>query len=163
MNMSHWTTPDISDKYADAAKIIDPIFQCYGGNKAFCGRIITVRCFEDNSRVKELAAEPGQGRVMVVDGAGSLRRALLGDQIAAKAHTNGWSGFVINGCVRDVEILQTLSLGVRALNACPVKTEKLGRGETGVDIAFAGVEFKTGQYLYADQSGMLILEHAAEV
>ncbi|AFU97852.1 ribonuclease E activity regulator RraA [Simiduia agarivorans] len=163
MNPRQWSTPDIADQFPDAIRVLHPIFQCFGGHTAFCGEVITVRCFEDNSRVKALASEPGAGRVMVVDGAGSLRRALLGDQIAANALKNGWAGFVINGCVRDVEILKTLPLGVRALHACPVKTEKLDRGETNVTIAFAGVEFKSGQYLYADQSGILILEHAVEL
>lgn len=158
MHQPQWSTPDISDKFEDKARVLAPLFQCYGGKSSFSGPIVTVRCFEDNSRVKELAAEPGMARVMVVDGAASLRRALLGDQIAANAFSNGWAGFVINGCVRDVEILKTLSLGVRALNVCPVKTEKLGAGEIDVEIAFAGVKFRTGQYLYADQSGILILE-----
>ncbi|HMM26498.1 MAG TPA: ribonuclease E activity regulator RraA, partial [Pseudoxanthomonas mexicana] len=99
-----WTTPDLCDQYPDV-QVAEPVFRGYGGRIAFAGPAVTVKCFEDNSRVRELAATPGEGRVMVVDGGGSLRRALLGDQIAANAVKHGWSGFLIFGCVRDVDAL----------------------------------------------------------
>lgn len=150
-----WTTPDLSDRFPEVA-VAEPLFRRFGGRAAFSGMIATVRCPEDNSRVRELAAMPGQGRVMVVDGQGSLRHALLGDQIAANAVRNGWAGLLIHGCVRDVEILATLPLGVLALAACPRKTEKRGLGEVDVPVNFAGVAFLPGSWLYADDNGVLV-------
>lgn len=150
-----WTTPDLCDRYPEAA-IAEPIFRNFGGRHAFFGAIVTVRCFEDNSRVRELAATPGLGRVLVVEGDGSLRHALLGDQIGANAVANGWSGMLIHGCVRDVEVLATLPLGVLALAACPRKTEKRGQGEVDVPVSFAGVSFAPGHWLYADDNGVLV-------
>ena len=115
-----WTTPDLCDTHPEV-QVAEPLFRGFGGRVAFHGAITTVRCHEDNSRVRELAGMPGQGRVMVVDGGGSLRRALLGDQIAANAARNGWAGFLIHGAVRDVEVLAQLDLGVQALAAHPMK------------------------------------------
>ncbi|RYZ71611.1 MAG: putative 4-hydroxy-4-methyl-2-oxoglutarate aldolase [Lysobacteraceae bacterium] len=150
-----WTNPDLCDAHADVA-VAAPLFQDYGGRRAFCGRIVTVACFEDNSRVRELVEEEGHGKVMVVQGGGSLRRSLLGDLLAAKAVDNGWSGVVLNGCVRDVEALAALPLGIKALAACPVKTEKRGLGEVGLAVEFAGVVFQPGQWLYADRNGIVV-------
>ncbi|HBL01520.1 MAG TPA: putative 4-hydroxy-4-methyl-2-oxoglutarate aldolase, partial [Aeromonas salmonicida] len=112
--------------------------------------------YEDNSLVRELVNRPGQGRVMVIDGGGSLRRALLGDQLAIKAAEQGWEGIVIFGAVRDVGTLATLALGVKALAACPVKTEKLGQGELDAVVSFAGVTIHPGDYVYADLNGVLV-------
>lgn len=150
-----WTTPDLCDTYPDV-QVAEPLFRGYGGRVAFHGAIATVRCHEDNSRVRELAGTPGQGRVMVVDGGGSLRRALLGDQIAATAARNGWAGFLIHGAVRDVEVLAQLDLGVQALAAHPMKTEKRGLGEVDVPVRFAGVDFHPGHWLYADANGVIV-------
>lgn len=150
-----WTTPDLCDAHAEVA-VADPVFRDYGGNLAFCGSIVTVRCFEDNSRVRDLVASNGLGKVLVVDGGGSLRRSLLGDMLAEKAVANGWSGMLIHGCVRDVEALARLPLGVKALAACPVKTEKLGLGQMDVGVSFAGVTFVPGQWLYADANGVIV-------
>ena len=150
-----WTTPDLCDQFPDVA-IAAPLFRSYGGAPAFCGQIVTVRCPEDDSRVRELAAMPGHARVMVVDGQGSLRHALLGDQIAANAVKQGWAGVLIHGCVRDVEVLATLPLGVLALAACPRKTEKRGLCEIDVPVNFAGVAFVPGHLLYADRNGVLL-------
>ncbi len=157
-----WTTPDLCDAHPQLA-VAEPLLRSFGGRTAFCGRIATVRCHEDNSRVRELAGTPGDGRVMVVDGGGSLKRALLGDQIAASAVKNGWAGFVIHGCVRDVEALAALPLGVHALAACPMKTEKRGLGEADVTVAFAGVVFAPGQWLYADGNGIVVSQEALPV
>jgi len=150
-----WTTPDLCDRYPEVA-VAEPLFRSFGGRHAFYGAIVTVRCFEDNSRVRELAATPGRGRVLVVEGDGSLRHALLGDQIGANAVANGWSGVLIHGCVRDVEVLATLPLGVLALAACPRKTDKRGQGEVDVPVSFAGVSFAPGHWLYADGNGVLV-------
>ncbi|MFT4248626.1 MAG: ribonuclease E activity regulator RraA [Pseudomonas sp.] len=151
----NWTTPDLCDRFPEVA-VAEPLFRSFGGLGAFSGPITTVRCVEDNSRVRELALVPGEGRVLVVDGHGSLRHALLGDQIAANAVSNGWAGVLIHGCVRDVEVLATLPLGVLALAAHPRKTEKRGLGDVDVPVNFAGVAFVPGYWLYADASGVLL-------
>ena len=151
-----FSTPDLSDKHGDAVIALDPIFQNYGGLLNFYGEIQTVKCFEDNSLVKQLVAEPGLGRVMVVDGGGSLRKALLGDMLAKQAVENGWAGFVIYGCIRDAEIIAGLPIGVRALNTSPVKTEKKGVGELGSPVRFAGARLGCGQFIYADINGVLL-------
>lgn len=152
-----WTTPDLCDNHPEVA-VADPVFRDYGGSPAFCGRIVTIDCFEDNSRVRDLVATDGRGKVLVVQGGGSLRRSLLGDMLAERAVANGWGGLLINGSVRDVEALAKLPLGVKALAACPVKTEKLGVGKVDVAVAFAGVAFLPGQWLYADGNGVIVAE-----
>lgn len=150
-----WTTPDLCDNHPEVA-VADPVFRDYGGSLAFCGRIVTIDCFEDNSRVRDLVATDGRGKVLVVHGGGSLRRSLLGDMLAERAVANGWSGLLINGCVRDVEALAKLPLGVKALAACPVKTEKLGVGEVDVAVTFARLTFSPGHWLYADRNGVIV-------
>ncbi|KAB7770104.1 ribonuclease E activity regulator RraA [Xanthomonas maliensis] len=150
-----WTTPDLCDLHPEVA-IVEPLFRQFGGSRVFCGPIATVRCVEDNSRVRELLATPGAGRVLVVDGQGSLRHALLGDQLAAQAVANGWSGVLIHGCIRDVELLAGLPLGVLALAACPRRTDRRDLGEMEVPVNFAGVAFVPGHWLYADDNGVLV-------
>ncbi len=152
-----WTTPDLCDNHPEVA-VADPVFRDYGGKPAFCGRIVTIDCFEDNSRVRDLVGTDGRGKVLVVQGGGSLRRSLLGDMLAERAVANGWSGLLINGCARDVEALAKLPLGVKALAACPVKTDKLGVGEVDVEVSFAGVTFSPGHWLYADRNGVIVAE-----
>lgn len=156
------TTPDLCDANPDEVRVADPIFRSYGGRDFFCGQIVTVKCFEDNSKVKELVATSGKGKVMVVDGGGSLRRALLGDQLAGQAVANGWEGILINGCLRDVQIIATLDLGVQALASHPMKTEKRGIGDVDVAVSFAGLTFLPGEWLYADANGILVSSSALE-
>lgn len=153
-----FSTPDLCDQYPERVRVLDALFRSYGGQIRFTGEIVTVKCFEDNSRVKELAAQEGRGKVMVVDGGGSLRKALLGDLIAESAINNGWAGFLIFGCIRDVEVIAALSLGVVALNATPLKTERKNLGEVNVPVSFAGQTFHPGEYLYVDASGILVSE-----
>lgn len=148
--------PDLCDQHGDALQVADPLFHDFGGKPLFYGQAVTLSCYEDNSLVRELVNRPGQGRVMVIDGGGSLRRALLGDQLAIKATEQGWEGIVIFGAVRDVGTLATLALGVKALAACPVKTEKLGQGELDAVVSFAGVTIHPGDYVYADLNGVLV-------
>ena len=150
-----WTTPDLCDQFPDV-QVAEPVFRSFGGQSRFAGPAVTVKCLNDNSRVRELAATPGEGQVIVVDGGGSLRRALLGDQIAANAVTHGWAGFLIFGCVRDVEALAVLPLGVQALASHPMKTEKRGLGEVDVPVAFAGVSVTPGDWIYADANGVIV-------
>jgi regulator of ribonuclease activity A len=150
------STCDICDDFPDDVSVLDPLFRDYGARAAFAGRIVTIKCHEDNSRVRDLVAEDGRGAVLVVDGGGSLRRALLGDQLAAKAVANGWEGIVIFGAVRDVEALCEMDIGVKALGAIPVKTDKKGLGERDVALRFAGVDIVPGHFLYADGNGIVV-------
>ena len=157
------SVPDICDDYFEEIAVLDPLFSDYGGRRKFSGEIVTVKCFEDNSLVRDLVNSEGRGRVIVVDGGGSLRRALLGDLLAAKAAENGWQGLLINGCVRDVEILESIDLGVKALNSHPVKTEKLGAGQLDVPVEFAGARVVPGRHLYADTNGVVVAFRDLEV
>ncbi|MBL1378578.1 putative 4-hydroxy-4-methyl-2-oxoglutarate aldolase [Zobellella iuensis] len=148
--------PDLCDEHADKVRVLEPCFRDFGGEQIFWGQVVTVRCYEDNSRVRELVATPGTGKVLVVDGGAMVRRALLGDQLAAKAVENGWEGIVINGAIRDAGAIGTMVLGVKALATCPMKTEKRGLGEVDVPVTFAGVTIHPGDYLYADINGILV-------
>jgi regulator of ribonuclease activity A len=147
---------DLCDLHEDNIQVADSVFRNYGGEAAFGGEAVTIKCFEDNSKVKELVATPGKGKVLIVDGGGSLRRSLLGDQLATTAIENGWSGFVINAAVRDVEIIANLKIGVKALNTIPLKTQKRGLGDVNVPVSFAGVNFLPGDYVYADFNGLIV-------
>ncbi len=135
---------------------IDLIFTNYGGKKAFGGEVVTAKCFEDNSLVKQLVDTDGSGKVMVVDGGGSLRAALLGDMLAEKAVNNHWQGIIIYGCIRDIDIIKTLNLGVQALNIHPRKTQKRGLGDLNIPVTFAGVTIKPKMYIYADNNGIIL-------
>jgi regulator of ribonuclease activity A len=162
--MSNFKTADLSDEHGDAALICEPVFRDFGGRHGFCGQIVTVKCFEDNSLVAQMLSEHGDGRVLVVDAGGSLRCAMLGDQLAQKAVFNGWAGILMNGLVRDSADIARMSLGVKALGTHPRKSVKAGRGETQVPVSFAGVEFRPGDALYSDEDGVLVLrgENAAK-
>jgi len=151
-----YLTPDLCDEYPDLIRVVEPIFKSYGGKSCFGGQIVTIKCHEDNSVVKETAGTAGNGKIIVVDGGGSLRRALLGDLIAENAVQNGWEGFIIYGCIRDVDAISTMNLGVRALNTIPLKTEKRGIGDLNIPVSFGGVTFKPGEYVYADNIGIIV-------
>ena len=151
-----YSVPDICDDFIGEISVLDPLFSDFGGNRRFSGEVVTIKCFEDNSLVRNAVRSEGRGQVLVVDGGGSLRRALLGDMLAASAAENGWQGLLINGCVRDVEILETIDLGVKALNSHPVKTDKRGEGQLDINVTFAGVTIRPGHYLYADANGVVV-------
>ena len=151
-----YVTPDLCDAYPDLVQVLEPMFSNFGGRDSFGGQIVTIKCFEDNSLVKEQVELDGKGKVLVVDGGGSLRRALLGDMLAEKAARNGWEGLVIYGCVRDVDVLIQTDVGVQALASHPMKTDKRGIGDLNVVVSFAGLTFKPGDYLYADNNGVII-------
>jgi regulator of ribonuclease activity A len=157
--MDKFSTPDLCDEYEDKVKVLDSVFQNYGGKTEFCGQAVTIKCHEDNSLVKEQAATKGHGRVMVVDGGGSLRRALLGDMIAANAVKNGWSGLVIYGCIRDCDEIAALDLGVKALNTIPVKTDKRGIGDLNVPVTFAGQTISPDDWIYCDNNGIVVAKN----
>jgi regulator of ribonuclease activity A len=162
------STPDLCDAYEDeivAGKIgvLDAIFNNYGGLDSFYGEAVTIKCFEDNSIVKQLVGTPGNGRVIMMDGGGSLRRAILGDMLAKKAADNGWAGLVINGCIRDCDQIAATQLGVKALNTHPMKTAKRGLGDLNVDITFAGQTIRNGNWIYSDNNGILVSDNELKV
>ena len=154
--MSH-ATADLSDAHPEAA-VVSPALGLtdFGGTPAFFGPISTVRCFEDNSLVRAALEEPGRGKVLVVDGGGSLGCALVGDRLAALGRDNGWSGVVVNGCVRDAAQLSEITLGIKALGTHPTRSDKRGEGERDPDVSFGGVTFRPGAWLYADADGVLV-------
>tara|TARA_B110000908_G_C10087633_1_gene372483 strand:+ start:36 stop:512 length:477 start_codon:yes stop_codon:yes gene_type:complete len=150
------STPDLCDQYPELVQAVEPMFSNFGGRESFGGQVVTVKCFEDNSRVKELVSTPGEGRVMVVDAGGSMRRACLGDMLAEKASANGWSGIIIYGCIRDVDEIMATDIGVQALGVHPIKTDKKGIGEIDITVTFGGVTFNSGDYVYADNNGIIV-------
>ena len=150
------STPDLCDQYPELVRVLDPIFVNYGGRESFSGPVLTVKCFEDNSIVKQLVSTPGNGRVLVVDAGGSMRRACLGDMLAEQASVNGWAGVIIYGCIRDVDEIMVTDIGVQAIGTHPMKTDKKGIGEHGIDITFAGVTFTTDDHVYADNNGIIV-------
>ena len=149
-------TPDLCDAYPELVRVAEPVFTNYGGRPAFGGEIITVKCHEDNSLVKEHVSNLGEGKVMVVDGGGSLRCALLGDMLAEKAAENNWAGLIIFGCIRDVDEIRKTQLGVQALRTIPIKSNRKGRGDLNIPVTFAGVTFHPGEYVYADNNGVIV-------
>jgi regulator of ribonuclease activity A len=137
--------------------VLPPVFRDYGGVPAFAGTVATVKCFEDNSLVKAVLDEPGHGRVLVVDGGASLRRALVGGNIAAAAAKNGWAGVVVDGAVRDAAELEATTVGIRALALIPIPTEKRQQGERDVAVQVQGVWIRPGDRLCADRDGIVVL------
>ena len=152
------STADILDEHPDRALVCTLTFRQFGGHRAFEGPIGTVRCHEDNVLVKRRVAEPGEGRVLVVDGGGSFRVALLGDNVAGLARDNGWAGIVVHGCVRDAAALAGLDLGIKALGTCPRPSGKQGEGEVDVPVSFGGVIFHPGAMLHSDDDGIVVLD-----
>lgn len=161
-----FVTCDLLDDNEDKdLQVVSPsidgkFFRSFGARKTFGGQVVTVKCFEDNSRVKELLATDGNGKVLVVDGGASMRCALMGDMIAESAVKNHWNGVIIYGCVRDVDAIATLDLGVQALACIPQKSTRKGVGETGLTLAFGGVTIAQDDYIYADNNGIVVAKEA---
>ncbi|MBC6467032.1 ribonuclease E activity regulator RraA [Actinomadura alba] len=156
MTAIEFATADLIDDFEDELQSCETQFRQYGGRPAFAGPVATVRCFRDNALVKDVLGTPGAGKVLVVDGAGSLASALMGDLIAASAVERGWAGVVINGAVRDVVALRALDLGVKALGSNPRKSAKNGVGDVNVPVSFGGVEFRPEDWLYSDEDGIVV-------
>jgi regulator of ribonuclease activity A len=153
-------TTDLCDAHGDKVRVADPIFRTYGGRTGFAGPIATVKVFEDNVLVRAALSEPGNGRVLVIDGGGSLRCALVGGQIAALAEYNGWAGLIVYGCIRDAVEINAAGVGVRALNTHPRKSVKKGEGSADIPVTFGGVTYVPGHWLYADEDGLIVSESA---
>lgn len=156
-------TADLCDKYVTSPSrlmVVQPgYFKDYGGVKKFSGRIETVKCFESNPMVRSTLGDRGEGRVLVVDGGGSQRVAICGDMLAQMGADNGWSGVIVNGCIRDSAVIAKIPIGVKAMNTHPLKSAKTHQGERGCTVAFAGVEFVPGMYVYADEDGIIVSEN----
>ena len=149
------TTPDLSDKYPHV-DFVNLQFTNFGKKGFFSGKIETAICPDDNSKVKQILGEEGNGKILIVDGKGSTKVALMGDIIAETAEKNNWQAVIINGCVRDVEALSNFNLGIFALGSVPKKSEKKDRGEIGIKINLGGISIESGNWAYADESGILI-------
>lgn len=154
-------TADICDTYGDLVQYVDGgLLYHYGGWMEFAGKIRTVKCFEDSSKIEQMLAQDGNGQVLVVDGGASTKRALLGDLLCRSAIPKGWAGIIINGCVRDAQALSMLDIGIMAIGSTPRKTDSKKDGEIDVEVTFGGVTFKPGSYLYADGDGVVISDTA---
>jgi regulator of ribonuclease activity A len=153
-----FATPDLCDEFGAEVRVAEPLLRDWGGVERFAGPIATLRVFEDNALVRQALEMPGGGRVLVVDGGGSLQTALVGGNLAALAHQNGWSGVVVYGCIRDAAELASTPVGVKALQAVPRRSARAGAGERGVPVAFAGVTFAPGAWLYADRDGIVVAD-----
>ena len=153
-----FTTADLCDAFPQLVQPAEPLFHDYGGVNKFAGPIETLRVFEDNALLRQVLETEGRGRVLVVDGGASLRCALVGGRLALLAHEKGWSGVLINGCVRDAAELGLVPIGIRALNTTPMRSGKTGAGEWGGKVFFAGIAFSQGKYLYADGDGILLAD-----
>lgn len=153
-------TTDLCDEFENEVHVLDPIFQSFGGHGRFHGQVVTLMLFEDNSLVRQTLGEEGHGKVLVVDGGGSRRCALLGDQLGELAVKNGWAGLVIDGCVRDSAALATLPLGVKALATHPRKSVKRDCGQKNIAVRIAGCVIEPGQWLYADEDGVIVSARA---
>lgn len=155
-------TSDVCDAHEEqlasgALRVLTPgVFQSYGRTRIFSGRVVTVKVFEDNVLVRKALEDPGTGKVLVVDGGGSLRTALVGGNVAKLGETQGWAGLIINGCVRDVDEINECAIGVRALAACPVKSKKKGVGEHNLEVDVAGVTIKPGDFCWVDNDGIVV-------
>jgi regulator of ribonuclease activity A len=154
-------TCDLCDAHkaddSGAFRVLPPVWRSFGGLPAFSGPVATVKCFEDNTLVKAAVESPGLGRVLVVDGGGSLRRALVGGNLAAAAARNGWAGIVVDGCVRDVAELAAAPVGIMALAAMPLPTEKRNEGQRDIAVTIQGVVVRPGDHLTADADGIVVM------
>ena len=164
MTQALFFTCDLCDAHegdsSGAFRVVPPVFRCFGADQAFCGPVHTVRAPEDNSRVREAVNSPGDGRVLVVDGGGSLRCALVGGNLAQAAARNGWAGLVVDGCVRDLAELRAAGIPVRALAAMPLRSVKRGEGQAGEPVHIQGVPVRPGDWLYADEDGIVVADRA---
>lgn len=166
--MKTFATTDLLDAHETLlangqVQVAAPLLRSYGGRARCHGSITTLKLFEDNSLVRSTLGQPGRGRVLVVDGGGSLRCALLGDQLAQLAVDNGWAGVVVHGCIRDSKAIADMDLGVWALATQPLKSVKRNVGEIDLPVVFAGVRFQPGAWLYADEDGLIVATEALSV
>ena len=161
MTASFRPTADLVDTIGPDVRSCDLQLRQFGGRSEFAGQISTVRCFQDNALLKSILSRPGAGGVLVIDGAGSLHTALVGDVIAELGRSNGWAGLVINGAVRDAATLRSMDIGIKALGTNPRKSTKTGAGERGVEVTLGGVTFVPGEIAYSDDDGIIVVADGA--
>ncbi|MGA8261684.1 MAG: ribonuclease E activity regulator RraA [Arenicellales bacterium] len=149
-------TADLCDEHGDALQVATPVFRDFGSRACFYGPAATIKVFEDNTLVRDALQTPSRNRVLVVDGGGSLRCALVGDKLARLAIDNGWAGIVINGCIRDAREIEAMDIGIKAISVHPARSAKRGEGQQDVTVTFAGVAFEPGCYVYADRDGIVV-------
>lgn len=156
-----FTTANLCDSHSSESgfQIAEPIFKFFGDKRCFSGQISTVKVFEDNTLIRELLEKKVEQRILVIDGGGSHRCALLGENLVSIAYKNGWQGIIIYGCIRNSDEINKLPIGIRALHTHPLKSHKKGTGEPAISIMFAGTHFKTDHYLYADNDGIIVSQN----
>lgn len=158
-----YNTSALCDIYLEQVDVVEPMFSNFGGSASFAGQITTVKCFEDNGLIRELLEQDGLGRVLLIDGGGSLRRALIDTELASLAEENEWEGIVVYGCVREVDELEDMSIGIQALASIPVGATAQGVGEVDVPVNFGGVTFLPEDYLYADNTGVILSQEPLDI
>ncbi len=157
-NKMNETTCDISDKLHPEVQYLEPVYKIYGAKTSFSGRIVTVKCYEDNSLVEQALSGNGKESVLVIDAGGSMNCAMLGDKRAADAINNEWEGIIVHGLIRDSVAINGMELGIRALGVYPLKSIKNGVGDSNLIVNFSGVTFTPGEYLYADEDGVIVVK-----
>jgi len=162
-NNKKFKTADLCDIYSDDVITMHQQFKSYGKEESFCGEISTIKCLNDNSKVREAVNSEGSNKVLVVDGNASKDCALLGDMLAEAAFKNNWSGIIVNGCIRDSDIIANIGIGVFALSTIPIKSIKKNIGDVDVDVSFMNVTFKPGDYIYADLDGIIISKKKLDI
>tara|TARA_Y100001936_G_scaffold51293_1_gene49856 strand:- start:534 stop:1031 length:498 start_codon:yes stop_codon:yes gene_type:complete len=162
-NKSKFKTADLCDDHSDDLIILNQQFNSYGKVDSFYGQISTVKCFNDNSKVREAVNSEGSRKVLVVDGNASTDCALLGDMLAEAAVKNNWSGIIVNGCIRDSDVIANIDLGVFALSTIPLKSVKKNIGDRDVLVNFMGIDFNPGDYIYADLDGIIISKKELDI
>ena len=155
------TTCDISDKLHPDVQYLKPIYKSYGAKTSFSGRIVTVKCYEDNSLVETALRTNGKDSLLVIDAGGSMNCAMLGDKRVTDAINNEWEGILVHGLIRDSATINSMEIGVRALGVCPLKSVKKGVGDSNITVNFSGVTFNPGEYLYADEDGVIVIKEKA--
>lgn len=158
-----YNTSALCDIYSEQVDVVEPMFSNFGGSASFAGQITTVKCFEDNGLIREVLEQDGIGRVLLIDGGGSLRRALIDAELASLAEENEWEGLVVYGCVREVDELEDMSIGIQALASIPVGAVSQSVGEVDVPVNFGGVTFIPEDYLYADNTGVILSQEPLDV
>ncbi len=151
-----YNTSALCDMYIDQVDVVEPMFSNFGGRTSFAGQITTIKCFEDNGLIREVLEQEGLGRILLIDGGGSLRRALVDAEIATIAEDNEWEGIVVFGSVREIDDLEEMNIGIQAIASIPVGAVSQGVGESDIPVNFGGVTFLPDDYLYADSTGIII-------
>lgn len=151
-------TAELCDIYLDQIDVVEPIFSSFGGKSTFFGKITTIKCFENNGLISEILEENGEGRVLLIDGGGAVRRALIDANLAQLAADNGWEGIIVYGAIRQLQQLENINIGIQALAPIPVGSDEQSIGETDVPVNFGGVTFFPDDYVYADLTALFFLK-----